>query len=97
MREIYLDNSSTTKPCPEAVEKTAEALTACWGNPSSLHTLGFAAEKLLAHARSAVARSLGCRPAEIYFTSGGTEAYCDHGYGASLGAEYHEGPGKGGL
>ena len=74
MREIYLDNSSTTKPCPEAVEKTAEALTACWGNPSSLHTLGFAAEKLLAHARSAVARSLGCRPAEIYFTSGGTEA-----------------------
>ena len=74
MREIYLDNSSTTKPCPEAVEKTAEALTACWGNPSSLHTLGFAAVKLLAHARSAVARSLGCRPAEIYFTSGGTEA-----------------------
>lgn len=74
MREVYLDNSSTTKPCPEAVEKTAEALTACWGNPSSLHTLGFAAERLLAHARGAVARSLGCKPAEIYFTSGGTEA-----------------------
>lgn len=74
MREAYLDNSSTTKPCPVAVEKTTEALTACWGNPSSLHTLGFAAEKLLTHARGAVARSLGCRPAEICFTSGGTEA-----------------------
>lgn len=74
MNEIYLDHSSTTPPCPEAVRKMTEALTQCWGNPSSLHTRGFEAEKLMTHARGAVARSLGCKPAEIYFTSGGTEA-----------------------
>lgn len=71
---IYLDNSSTTQPCAETVEKVTELLTKTWGNPSSLHSLGLAAEQEVARARRAVARALGCTPEEIFFTSGGTEA-----------------------
>ena len=74
MNWIYLDNSATTRPCAEAVEKITELLTVCWGNPSSLHGLGFAAEQELSAARRAVARSLSCTPEEIFFTSGGTES-----------------------
>ena len=74
MNWIYLDNSATTRPCAEAVEKITELLTVCWGNPSSLHGLGFAAEQELSEARRAVAKSLSCAPEEVYFTSGGTES-----------------------
>ena len=74
MNWIYLDNSATTRPCAEAVDKITELLTVCWGNPSSLHGLGFAAEQELSAARRAVARSLSCTPEEIFFTSGGTES-----------------------
>ena len=45
-----------------------------WGNPSSLHTLGFLAEQEMKECREAVAGALSCRAEEIYFTSGGTEA-----------------------
>ena len=74
MEWIYLDNSATTKPCAAAVEKITELLTERWGNPSSLHGLGFAAEEALSEARRAAARSLSCTPEEVYFTSGGTES-----------------------
>lgn len=73
-REIYLDNAATTKPYPAVVEAMTRALTAEWGNPSSLHGKGLAAERLVTAAREAVARSLGVNPEEIIFTSGGTEA-----------------------
>ena len=73
-REIYLDNAATTKPYPAVVEAMTRALTAEWGNPSSLHGKGLAAERLITAAREAVARSLGVIPEEIIFTSGGTEA-----------------------
>ena len=43
--EIYLDNSSTTKVCLPAAEKVMECMTVVYGNPSSLHSMGFAAEK----------------------------------------------------
>ena len=71
---IYFDNSATTQPCEQAVKKIEEMLTTCWGNPSSLHGLGFAAEEELNEARRAVAKSLSCTPEEVYFTSGGTES-----------------------
>lgn len=74
MREIYLDNSSTTKVCREAADKAYEMMTSCYGNPSSLHALGFAAEREITQARSRIAQSMGVRPEEITFTSGGTEA-----------------------
>ena len=51
-----------------------EMMTVCYGNPSSLHSLGAAAERELNAARQKVARLVGCRPEELIFTSGGTEA-----------------------
>ena len=71
---IYLDNSSTTKPCEQAVDNIKKCLTESWGNPSSLHTVGINAELEMSAARSAVAKALHCREDEVFFTSGGTEA-----------------------
>ncbi|MCG0238568.1 MAG: cysteine desulfurase [Firmicutes bacterium] len=70
----YLDNSATTRPRPEVVAAMMSALTEDFGNPSSAHRLGIAAEKRIQEARAAVARLIGARPEEIHFTSGGTEA-----------------------
>ena len=70
----YLDNSATTKVCPQAAEKAAFMMTECFGNPSSLHSLGFAAERELTAARANVATLLKADPACVTFTSGGTEA-----------------------
>ena len=74
MQEIYLDNSATTRVCPEAAQKALEIMTECYGNPSSLHTMGFRADQELSAARKAVAGALSALPEEITFTSGGTEA-----------------------
>lgn len=71
---MYLDNSSTTKPCETAVRYINKALTAEWGNPSSLHRLGMEAEIALSEARETVARSVSARADEIIFTGSGTEA-----------------------
>lgn len=73
MNLIYLDNSSTTKPCKEAAAAAAYALESCWGNPSSLHDLGFLASQAVEKARLSVANALGAEKGEIYFTSCGTE------------------------
>ncbi len=70
---VYLDNSSTTAPCNEAIVEMGRALKSDFGNPSSLHILGFNAEKRVNSARSALAGMLSCEEGEIYFTSGGTE------------------------
>ena len=72
--EIYLDNSATTKICPEAAEKMIYVINNIYGNPSSLHSKGLEAEHELNYARKAVADSLGVDAGEIFFTSGGTEA-----------------------
>ena len=74
MEEIYLDNSATTRVCEKSAEKVLELMTQCYGNPSSLHKKGLEAQREVAHARQAVAVSLGAQPREIVFTSGGTEA-----------------------
>ena len=70
---VYLDNSSTTKPCLEAVQAVLHSMEENWGNPSSLHSLGFQAERAVEDARQAVADALSCRSEEILFVSGGTE------------------------
>ncbi len=68
----YLDNSATTKPCEQALKKAMQIACECYGNPSSLHFLGFEAKKELEKARKSVADFLGVNEGEIYFTSGGT-------------------------
>lgn len=72
--QVYLDNSATTKPCPQCVQAITHALTENYGNPSSLHKLGIEATKDIIRARQAIADSLNADKDEIYFTSGGTEA-----------------------
>ena len=71
---VYLDNSATTAVCPAAAEKAVYMMTSCFGNPSSLHTLGFHAEQEMTTARRIAADWLGVKPAELVFTSGGTES-----------------------
>ena len=70
----YLDNSATTALCKTAREKTVEAITEYYGNPSSLHSVGTAAQKQLDGARAAVAATLACESEEIVFTNSGTLA-----------------------
>lgn len=72
---IYLDNAATTRPCPAALDAMRTALEDAWGNPSALYRPGQQARKLVEDARRTVARVLhAARPAEIIFTSGGTES-----------------------
>jgi cysteine desulfurase len=74
-RFVYVDNAATTAPHPEVIAEMQKALVDGWGNPSSLHSKGREAKKLLDDARARVAKCLGAsKPEEIYFTSGGTEA-----------------------
>lgn len=72
--EIYLDNSSTTRPYKRVCDKVADVMQNTYGNPSSLHRLGIAAEREIKTAREKIAATLGARADEIFFTSGGTEA-----------------------
>lgn len=70
--EAYLDNSATTCLCTSARERMVEAITKYYGNPSSLHSVGTAANRQLEYARATVAESLGCSAEEIAFTGSGT-------------------------
>jgi cysteine desulfurase len=70
---IYFDNSATTKPFKEVLDSFVTVSSEYYGNPSSLHSMGAQAEKLLSQAREQVSTFLKVKPAEIYFTSGGTE------------------------
>lgn len=71
---IYLDNSATTKPCPEAVEAMTKALTENWGNPSALYNFGIDTARAMRAARHTAAAAMGAEPDRVFFTSGGTEA-----------------------
>ena len=70
---IYFDNSATTKPYPEVLATYTEVASKIWGNPSSLHSLGGQATRLLDASRRQIAALLGKSSSEIFFTSGGTE------------------------
>jgi cysteine desulfurase len=72
--EVYLDNGATTRVDERVAEAALQAMLTGYGNPSSAHRLGAAAARLLATARAQVATALGGEPAEVTFTSGGTEA-----------------------
>ena len=77
MKEIYFDNSATTKISDGAKNKMIKIMESAYGNPSSLHKLGLDAEKVISEARGAVLSSLGVMrgvAGELVFTSGGTES-----------------------
>ncbi len=72
--ETYLDNSATTKVCDAACQAAVDAMQQGYGNPSSLHKMGFAAEKTVTRAREQIAHALGCKAEQLLFTSGATES-----------------------
>ena len=71
---IYMDHAGTTPLDPRVLEAMLPVLSEHFGNPSSVHTVGQEAKRVLDDAREKVARILGCRMSEVVFTSGGTEA-----------------------
>lgn len=71
---IYLDNAATTKPYPEAVDAMMDTLTELYGNPSAIYSLGSGAKKRVNLAKRTIAATIGAKPTEIFFTSGGTES-----------------------
>ncbi len=72
--QVYLDNSSTTRPYDEVVSDMTKAMQQDYGNPSSLHRMGIDSEKLIKNARRSLALALGANPDEIVFTGSGTES-----------------------
>ena len=72
--QIYLDYNASTPIAPEVAEAMQPFLTEHYGNPSNHHWAGAPAKEAIEKARSQVASLLGCLPAEVVFTSGGTEA-----------------------
>ena len=70
---IYFDNAATTQVYPEVLKTYTEVASKIWGNPSSLHSLGSQAGRILEASRKQIADLLGKKSTEIFFTSGGTE------------------------
>src|SRR5215475_2238257 len=74
MPRIYFDNSATTPVLPEVLEAMRPYFGERFGNASSIHHHGQETRAAVEAARASVARLIACRPSEIVFTSGGTEA-----------------------
>lgn len=74
MRRVYMDSNATTPVLPEVWEFMRPFYTERFGNASSIHQYGQKARAAVENAREAVATMLGCRAAEVVFTSGGTES-----------------------
>ena len=74
MRRVYFDNNATTPVLPEVLDVMRPYFFEHFGNASSIHHHGQETRAAVERARESVAKLLGCRPAEVVFTSGGTEA-----------------------
>ncbi|TCZ77270.1 cysteine desulfurase [Paenibacillus albiflavus] len=74
MKGIYLDHAATTPIHPEVLEAMIPYLKEAYGNPSSMHTYGRETRTALNRARDLIASRIHCNPAELIFTSGGTES-----------------------
>lgn len=74
MNRIYLDNAATTQMDNEVIEAMSELMKETYGNPSSTHSYGREARAAIEKARRKVAGFIKASPAEVLFTSGGTEA-----------------------
>ena len=74
MDRIYLDNAATTPLEPEVLQTMLPYMQNQFGNPSSIYSYGRETRLAIENARKMVARILGCKPGEVFFTSGGTES-----------------------
>ncbi|MFN6245395.1 MAG: cysteine desulfurase family protein [Chitinophagaceae bacterium] len=74
MERIYFDNAATTSLDPAVLEAMMPYLTEKFGNPSSIYSYGRETRMAVEQARKSVAKNLGAKPSEIFFTSGGTES-----------------------
>lgn len=74
MQRVYLDNAATTPMAPEVIKAMTDVLTNNFGNPSSTHRFGREAKAIIENARRNIGAHINAAPAEIIFTSGGTEA-----------------------
>src|SRR5690349_8942495 len=74
MNRIYFDNAATTSLDPEVLDAMMPYLTEKFGNPSSIYSYGRETRMAIENARKSVAKILNAHPAEIFFTSGGTES-----------------------
>ena len=74
MKEVYFDNSSTTRICEKALDSMIKTAKNNYANPSSLHVKGFESENILNLAREKISKKINCNKDQIYFTSGGTES-----------------------
>ncbi len=74
MKNIYFDNSATTKLDEEVLKEMMPYLTEDYGNASSIYRLGRESRKAIEEAREKIAKEINCELNEIYFTSGGSEA-----------------------
>lgn len=74
MKRVYMDYAATTPVRQEVAERVSRCLMDLWGNPSSVHSFGREARRVVEEAREEVACLIGARPDEVFFTSGGTEA-----------------------
>lgn len=71
---IYMDNAATTRMRREVLEAMMPAMTFDYGNPSANYEFAVKQKNAIEQARSTIASTIGCKPSEIYFTSGGTES-----------------------
>src|SRR6266545_2500701 len=92
MPRAYFDHNATTPPDPAVIEAVARALREDFGNASSVHHFGQRAKALLDEARTLVGQLIGAEPAEIVFTSGGTESDNLALRGAAEAAEFVNAP-----
>ena len=74
MKRIYLDHTATTPLDPRVMEAMLPYFSGTFGNASSIHAYGREAKEALERARAVIAQAIGAQPAEVFFTSGGTEA-----------------------
>ena len=72
--KIYLDNAATTKLDEKVLDAMLPIMKEEFGNPSSIHSYGRKVRSVVENARKTVAKLLNITPAELFFTSGGTEA-----------------------
>lgn len=88
---IYLDNAATTKTAPAVVQEMLPYFTEYYGNPSSVYEFSSRAKEAVTHARETIAKALGAKTNEIYFTAGGTES---DNWAIKATAEAYQGKGK---